>query len=126
MMALELAVACLLVLLTLLFTFTTFHVHSANVSEAYSRKILRKKLLLASEILITSSDKGLAQYSENKVKHHQISEEKLRYLESMPAEQLGERLGLRKAWLNNKKGTACIRRIGVMNGKPLVITLCTE
>ena len=98
-----------------------------NRTIEYSEYSTRIRVLIASEVLMTSADKGLAVYDQNTVMHHVISREKLEGLRGMAPEELGKRLGLKRAWIDPARRMGeCVTRIGVLDGEQEVIRLCGE
>jgi len=126
MNSIEVLISTLIITITLLTTLTLTLSATLNSVNAYSKNLVQLKLLLATEALLTSADNGLAIYSDNTVKHHQISPAKLAELEKLSPEELGKKLGIRKAWLHPKSLKTCVRRMGVMNEKPYLLILCGE
>ncbi len=126
MNVLEAPASLLVVLAALVFFTSVSHATAYNRAGEYADYCRKIRVLLASELLMTSAEKGLAVYDQNKVFHHVIDPSKLRFLKSLSPEDLGRRLGLRRAWLEPVPGKACVKRAGLLAGEVHAIVLCGE
>lgn len=90
--SLDAMAAFVVILLMLSISTTNLFVQLNNQKENYEQFIFQRKLIEVSELMISNSEKGLAVYDENTVKHHEIQDKGIDEFEEFYVEilELGE------------------------------------
>lgn len=67
------------IVILLMLSVSTAHLFAQliNQKENYEQFVLQRKLIEVSELMISNSEKGLAVYEENTVKHHEIQDKEI-------------------------------------------------
>ena len=75
--SLDAMAAFIVILLMLSVSMTHLFAQLSNQKENYEQFVLQRKLIEVSELMISNSEKGLAIYEENTVKHHEIQDKEI-------------------------------------------------